>query len=335
MSTISRFVYVNPIEPGPLSMRLPSGLDSKVDMTFYDQLGTVLKYDILAQLELTPRTNGGPSRIYPMPATDVLNGRARAILPAADMGDLNGYRLRLYGSLQGETVLLATGIVEITEAVGPTAGTTAPDVIDQIDLAFVRDVPAQIDVALWSDNDGSVPFDLTATTITAAVYTTTATIPFAVTVLNANTVRLQLTAAEVNTLPPSCTWSLIASTAQGLTTLAQGDVVVTGTITPALPTTIADYDYLTPATDDDPLAGQIVHSDITQNILKIALFANGGTDLSAILALLKPGDNIALGATTWIVQLVVLNPGGWDEIMVTPVAQDAATGVVPVTFTRP
>lgn len=335
MSTVARFVYVNPIEPGPLSMRVPSGLETRLDLTFYEQSNAPIDYDILAQLELTPRTNGGPSRIYPMPATDVLNGRARAILPAADMGDLNGYRLRLYGSIQGESILLATGIVDVTEAIGPTAGTTAPDVIDQIDLEFRRDVDVLLDVALWQDEDGEVPFDLATTAITASVFSPVITIPFVVTVVSANVVRLTMAAAEVNLLPDNCSWSLIATTAQGLTTLAQGAVSVTGTITPPLVTTVANYDYAKPATADDPVAGQIVQSGITQNTLKISLFDHDAVDQSGMLALLKPGDQIAIGATTWVVQLVNLNPGGWDDILVTPIAQDAASGIVPVTFSRP
>ena len=128
--------------------------------------------------------------------------------------------------------------------------------------------------------------------------------------------------------------SLTASSASGLTTLAEGAVTVTGTVTPPLETTIADYDYLKPD-DGEPASGQIMHGNFTRNILKISKTRRRlHVDQSAMLMLLIPGDQITIGAVTWTAGLIV-ELAGWYEIKVLPLDQAAVTGVTPVTFKRP
>lgn len=335
MSTVLRAVWVNAVEPAPLSLRVPSGMETRLAVSFFTQQGPVAT-DLLAQLELTGRSGNTPRQFYSMPATDVVNGKARAIIPAGDLTDPNGYRLNLYGTVDGEPMLLANGRVDVLAAAGPQA--VPPDVIDQIALAFQRDEDVLIDVKLWTDASKDAPFDLTAsgTIITANVYAVQggpALVPFTVTVLAANEVRLTLTADQVNLLPDSCWWSLAASTAAGLTTLCEGAVAVSGIATPPLTVTTLNFDYQKPAAAADPASGQIVHSSITQDVLQIATTTSDVIDALPTLQLLRVGDQIIIGATTWSIAYIVA--GAFYRVGVSPVQQAAPTGITPVTFQRP
>jgi hypothetical protein len=222
---VQRSVHLNPVEPSPLSLRVPAGIETRLAIFFRDSRGKVTS-DLLAQLELAGRSDGR-KMYYAMPATDVANGQATAFIPAGDLSDMNGYRLNLYGTVEGQPQLLATGIVAMVAAAGPQA--VPPDVIDQIDLTLTYTQPAQIDVTVWQDSGKGTPFDLTAANIAAIVLAErggTVLLPFTATAVSVNVVRLTLTAAQVDTLPASCWWSLSVSTASGTTTLAEGAVYV-------------------------------------------------------------------------------------------------------------
>jgi hypothetical protein len=103
-----------------------------------------------------------------MPATDIVNGKARVVIPADTLTDPNGYRLRVTGTLEGEPALLAMGQVAPITGAGPEA--VPQDVIDQIDLALQRNSDVVLNVRLWTDESKDVPFDMTVTTILANVY---------------------------------------------------------------------------------------------------------------------------------------------------------------------
>lgn len=334
MSTVQRAVWINPVEPAPLSLRVPSGMETRLAVSFFTQAGPVAS-DLLAQLELTGRSGNTPRQFYSMPATDVVNGRARAIIPAGDLVDPNGYRLNLYGTVDGEPFLLANGKVDIIAAAGPQA--VPPDVIDQIALSFERDEDVLLDVKLWTDAGKDAAYDLTAsgTVITANVYGSKggpALMPFTTEVLAANEVRLTLTADQVNLLPDSCWWTLAASTAAGTTTLCEGAVTVTGVMVPPLTTVVLNYDYQKPD-NADPASGQIIHGNWTQDVLKIATTTSDVTDALPTLELLRIGDQIVIGATTWSIQYIVA--GAFYSIGVAPLQQAAPTGITAVTFQRP
>jgi hypothetical protein len=227
MSTVRRTCYVNPIEPGPLSMRVPAGMETRLDVTFHDIGGALLHVDVLPQLQLIGRSSGGPALVYAMPATDVVNGRARAVIPSGDLLDANGYQLRLYGTWKGEPILLAAGIVAITDAQGIVA--VPADVIDSIDITLNRGTAAALNVTLWVDTAKSQPYDLTAVTVAAAIYESHGgpqLVPFAIGAITGNTVQITLTADQVTALPDSCWWNLTVSDAAGVTTLCEGMVTV-------------------------------------------------------------------------------------------------------------
>lgn len=338
MSTITAYCYVNPIEPQSLSLRVPSGIETTLDLTFFDQLDAPITTDLLAQLELISRTGGAPIWCA-VPSTDMVNGKARASLPVSAMTDPNGYRLRLYGTVGGESILLAIGVIDITattDRTGGVPGTALPfDVIDTIDMTLERGKAALLNVAVWSDSNGTIPLDLSTAVVSAMIYANkggVAIMPFTAVVKDVNIVELSLTADQVDALPESCWWALMASGASGLSTLAEGSVTITGTIQQPLPTTTDSWDYTIPMDVTEPLVGQIAHCGVAQNILRIHTISQPGTDQSALLAMLAAGDRITIGATTWTVQLTFFNTTGWYDIMITPIMQGAAPGVVSVLF---
>lgn len=337
MSTIIAYCYVNPIEPQPLSFRVPTGIETIIELTYFDQFDTPVTSDLLGQMELTGRT-GGASIWCAVPAIDVVNGKARAVLPVNVLTDQHGYQLRLYGTFRSESILLATGIVDIIPTTDRNSGLGSElpiDVIDTIDLAFERGKPVLLDVTVWSDSSGSVPLDLTQATVAATIFDAkggTGIMPFTATVMAANVIRLSLAAEQVDILPDNCWWTLTASGAGGLITLAEGSVTVTGVIEQPLPVTTDTWDYTVPADVTEPLAGQIAHCGTAQNILRIHTVSQLGTDQSALLGQLAPMDRITIGAVTWTVQLTFYNSTGWYDVMVTPIVQAAVTGAVPVLF---
>lgn len=227
MSTIQRSVTLNSIEPAPLSMRAPASMETWLDIQFYDQRGQVTTTDLAAQLHLTSRTRD-LTTVYPMPATDMVNGKARAVIPAGDLNDMNGYRLRLFGTWKQQPWLLAMGSFNILPAAGVSA--TPDDVIDQIALSFVRNVDDYVDVKLWHDASKANPFDVSTVTVTAPYTPVTGGVSGAFTVsqIDINEVRLSLSAAQTNAMAPDNNWRLIVSSGAGQQTMAQGPLTITG-----------------------------------------------------------------------------------------------------------
>lgn len=337
MSTINRTLVLNPVEPAPISFKLPTGIETWIDIAYLRQTGAPYPTDTASYLYLTARSDRRVLR-YPLMSTDPVNGQARAVIQAGDIKDPNGYNVQIIGTVDAEPRLIAKGSASVTET--EALGVFPTDLIDTVDLSFEYNSPVELDVSVWQDTSKAAEFDLTkdGTTISAFVYDKRGggfLTSFAVAILDANTVRLTLTVEQVNALPALCWWSMSAAQAAGLTTLCEGSVTITGTVVPPLVETIVAYDYQKPATGDvNPIGGQIIHSNITQNLLKVSKVSGVSSDFSATLALLIPGDQIAIGGTTWAVQTSV-EQSGWYDFTVTPVVQDASSGTVPVTFRRP
>src|SRR5262245_8398939 len=206
MSTIVRTLTISPVEPALLSMRAPDGLETWVDFRYLAQDGLPFPADIAGQLHLTGRSSKRTTS-YLVPATDRVNGRARAVLPAGDLSDPNGYRLRLTGTVNSQLMLVAVGTVMpilMDGLVEPYI-----DEIDTVDLSFQRDEDVLLNVKVWTDDAKANPYDLTAsgTVLSANIYNFkngSVLMPFAVTVLAANEVQLSLPKGQVNILPDDC-----------------------------------------------------------------------------------------------------------------------------------
>lgn len=331
-----RTLNLNPVEPAQFSARTPKGMDLVMDLLIRDAADQVWNRDLAATLVLEGRTDG-QSISYLVPATDAVNGKARVRVPGGDLQDTNGYRMTLVGTVDGvrkivgvgTLILAGTGIEEVIAA----------DVIDTVDLTLDYDEACELDVAVWHDAAGGSPYDLTDenTTLGATIFDQqggTAIETFTVAVIDENKVGLSLTVEQVNALPASCWWALVAGTVDGVTTLCQGSVTIVGTITPPLTVETFNFNYLKPATADDPTTGQLVHSNITQGTLKVAKIDSDSVDRTSTLRLIQVGDTITVDVTTWAVQSMAELPA-YFAFGVLPVAQAAVTGVTPVTFARP
>jgi hypothetical protein len=229
MSTVQRFVYIDPIEPSPLSLRVPSGMETLLALTYFNAAGALLGSDVAAQLELTGRSGPAVKQIYSVPATDVVNGKAQALIPAGDLSDPNGYRLNLYGTVDGGPQLLATGKVETIAAAGPQA--VPPDIIDQIPLVLSRSDAATLVMRLWQDAGKTTPYDLNSVSVQASILAARddlLLVSFAISEPGpTGQVQLDLTLEQVAALPDSCWWSIVVGTTEGTTTLVEGPVTVT------------------------------------------------------------------------------------------------------------
>lgn len=226
MSTVQRTVYLNQVEPAPLSVRAPAQMETWLDLTFRDQRGQLMTTDLAAQLQLTNRS-GARTQTYAMPAIDMANGKARAVIPAGDLSDMNGYRLRVLGTWNQQPALLAMGTLQLIGAAG--FDVQPDDTIDTIALTFARGVDDYVDVKLWHDASQANPYDVTSLSVSAPISAEDVAIDtFAVTQIDVNEVRLSLTAAQTTALPAECWWTLIVSTAGGQQTLAQGPLTITG-----------------------------------------------------------------------------------------------------------
>lgn len=230
---IQRTIAINPVEAEQMSMRVPSGMPLTLDLQYLDMNGRPLTNDVGAQLQLSARTTSAMN-VYPAPATDIVNGKARVVIGGDVLNDINGYRIRLAGTYKGEPMLLALGTLRIVEAAGIEA--IPSDVIDTIPLTLAYNFDCGVDIHLWQDAGKGTPFDLSTATISAAIYPAQANptilVPFTVSTVGPGHVLLQLTQAQVNLLPNPCWWSLRASSAAGVTTLCEGEVTMTGTVGP-------------------------------------------------------------------------------------------------------
>ncbi len=227
---VLRTIALNPIEPAPMSLRVPAKVPLTIDFQYLTADGRSVGVDVAAQLQVTARTNG-QTNVYPVPATDIVNGKARVSIGKDVLQDINGYRVRLVGTVKGEAQLIALGTMRITDAAGIEE--TPEDIIDDVALEMAYNFDTAVSVRLWQDAGKTAPFDLTTATISAAIYSSRddaiALAAFTVTpTAIPGEVVLQLPYAVVNTLPSGCWWSLRASMAAGTTTLCQGTVTITG-----------------------------------------------------------------------------------------------------------
>lgn len=232
MTAVSRSIIVNVIEPSPLSFRASSKTETRLYVTYYQQGGggsVPYSFDIDGQLRLTSRSNPTLSRAYSVPAIDVANGRAMATIPAGDISDPNGHKLSLYGSLYGEVVYLARGLVMPNDEEEPIA--EALDAIDIVPITLEASLPTDTSftVKLWDDISKSDPYDLGSVTVSAKILSSkggSVLDEFTVTPLSSNSVQLTLTQVQVQALPASCWWTLTIGNVTGITTLCEGPVTV-------------------------------------------------------------------------------------------------------------
>lgn len=294
MSDIRRTLVLNPVEPAPLSMKLRSGLQHTIDIEYLRQNGAPYSTDFGAQMYLISRTHGTVSN-YLLPSIDVVNGRARAFIPAGHIKDRNGYNVQIIGNVEGEHRLIARGAASVYET--EALGIIPADMIDEIDITLAYNQDVSIDVALWKDTQKTTPYDLTGITVTANVWDRqggSVVAPFTVTQIDANIVRLTMTAGQVNGIPDHAWWSLSVTAGAGLTTLVQGNVTVTGI--PSIVFTDVDmaYTYIKDATLAVPASGECLHCTNALDLLRVSMYDDDGIDRTDWLKQMVPGGRITL-----------------------------------------
>lgn len=294
MSNIRRTLVLNPVEPAPISMKLRSGLENDIEIEYLRQNGAPYNTDFGAQMYLISRTSGTVMN-YLLPSIDVINGRAKAYIPAGHIKDANGYNVQIIGTVEGETRLIARGAASVYET--EALGIIPADMIDEIDITIAYNQDVSIDVALWKDTEKTTPYDLTGVTVTANVYNRqggSVIAPFSVEKIDANVVRLTLTAGQVNGIPEHAWWSLSVTAGAGLTTLVQGDVLVTGT--PSIVFTDVDmtYTYIKAATLAVPASGECLHCTNALDILRFSMYDDDSIDRTEWLKQMAAGGRITL-----------------------------------------
>ena len=157
MSNIHRTLVLNPVEPAPVSMKFRSNLDTIIDVEYLRQNGAPYNTDFGAQLYLISRSTGQVQQ-YLLPATDVVNGKARAYVPAGDVGDANGYNVQIIGTVEGDPRLIARGSASVIET--EALGIIPTDLIDSIDITLAYGDDASIDVTLWQDVGKTTPYNV-------------------------------------------------------------------------------------------------------------------------------------------------------------------------------
>jgi hypothetical protein len=248
MATVKRSVFIGQPEPSPLSLRVPERQETRLAVTYRDQVGQVMGVDLGARLELASRS-AMTNLFYNMVATDIVNGKAQTTIPAGDLTDPNGYSLRLRGQLAGEPMLLAIGAVALQAQGLPGMGGLSGDIgggggapgsgvgfIERIDLVLPRGTVPMLFTSVWGDEGATVPIDLTAMTLSASIFSFAGGPSIGAFIIipgpSEHTVFLTLTIEQLNTLPDSSWWTLVGATGEGATTYCEGAVTIFGEVTP-------------------------------------------------------------------------------------------------------
>lgn len=127
-------ITLNPVEPGPLSMRVPTGVDLEADLYFRKLDGSVVDpTPLYPQLVLLPRSDSGAFG-YDIVTADAGTGRGHVSVPGINLNDQRDYSLEVYsrdaaGVPKG---LLAKGVLRLEglayRQMGPLGPMTIPTV---------------------------------------------------------------------------------------------------------------------------------------------------------------------------------------------------------------
>lgn len=91
-----RIIVINSIEPSPLSLRMPFGIELALGLTFLKQdLTPQDPTPLYPQLALLPRS-ATQVYAYDVDTTNVAEGTAAVTVPGTALVDRNGYNLELY-----------------------------------------------------------------------------------------------------------------------------------------------------------------------------------------------------------------------------------------------
>jgi len=237
---MNRQIMLNQIEPAALSLRWPQGLDLPIDLTVREQDGTMVDLSLVNPvLELEPRS-GGALQSY-AGATDLAGlGTATFRVPGGDYKDSNGYRLSLYGAVDGVQQLIARGVGAVTPAPAAPSVSTGGGPSQQrgtYNLNIVRFDSWTWQFTLWGDEAKTIPSDLTGTTVTAQIRATiggSVIVNLGIEVKDAvnGVVWMSITSGQSGALPSTAYWDMQIAYPDGeIRTPVGGRVIVTDDVT--------------------------------------------------------------------------------------------------------
>ena len=234
---MNRTITVSDIEPATLSLRSPSGIDLALYILMKRQNGEGLD-QTMAQpvLQLEPRS-GGNGVTY-TGAYDVAGG-VKFTVPGSDLKDANGYRLSIWGVLDGIYQLMARGVALLTPAAPPEATKEVSSGWARgiFNLNIVRYDSWTWQFTLWGDTAKTVPSDLTDALVTAQIRSAPggpvlADLGIEVKDAVGGVVWMSITSGQSGILPSSAVWDMqIAYTSGDIKTPVGGRVIVTEDVT--------------------------------------------------------------------------------------------------------
>lgn len=237
---MNRTITLNEIEPVALSLRWPQGLDLPIYLSVNDQGGTPVDLSLVSPvLELEPRS-GGALQSY-TGRTDITGlGTVTFTIPGSDYEDLNGYRLSVFGMVDGVAQLIARGLGSVTQGPAVPAGVSSGIPTRQrgtYNLNIVRFDSWTWQFTLWGDEAKSIPSDLSGATVTAQIRLTVGgaiIASLAVEVRDAprGVVWMSISSGQSGVLPPVAVWDMQISYPDGeIRTPVGGNVLVTDDVT--------------------------------------------------------------------------------------------------------
>ena len=236
---MNRTITYSGIEPAGLSWRAPAGVDVTVDILMKRQDGEAVDLGLVRPvLQVEPRS-GGAGVTYAGTYDVSALGAAAFVVPGSGFKDPNGYRLSLWGVVDGVYQLLARGLAAVTPAMNApsTSGAGVPTSRGIFDLNIIRNDSWTWQFTLWGDSAKTVPSDLTGATVTAQVRSTVggpilASLGVEIRDAVGGVVWMSMSGGQSGVLPATSYWDLqIAYPTGDVRTPVSGRVIVTDDVT--------------------------------------------------------------------------------------------------------
>lgn len=169
---MNRTIALNEIEPAPLSLRWSQGLDLPLDLTVMAQNGTMVDLSLISPALILEPRSGGPVQSYAGVTDQAGLGTATFRIPGSDYKDSNGYRISLFGAIDGVMQLIARGVGVVTQGPAIPAGVGTGVPLPQrgtFNLNIIRNDSWTWQFTLWGNSAKTIPSDLTDATVTAQI----------------------------------------------------------------------------------------------------------------------------------------------------------------------
>jgi hypothetical protein len=115
---MKRSIVVNEIEPAPLSIRQPAGVQLNLVMRLANQVGVFVNPMTLNLKLVVLERSTGRAAGYGVTTLDAVNGVCGVFIPGSDISDVNGYAVKLYSRDTADQPLavVASGVMVVSGA---------------------------------------------------------------------------------------------------------------------------------------------------------------------------------------------------------------------------